>query len=113
MPCGRVCHTDTGPIRPDRSFPVGWLGPSWDYRLIFLLLAVPFGLSLARSSRPGLLALVFLVLWIPRLEPIGSLADIGGPVAQLALAVAPGTLVMSRLVDGVGATLGARPSAIG
>jgi len=40
------------------------LGPSWDYRLIFLLLTLPMAIEVARSMRPALLVITLLVLWL-------------------------------------------------
>jgi hypothetical protein len=42
------------------------LGPSWDYRLIFLLLTLPALLELARANRFVLLTLVLAALWTSR-----------------------------------------------
>ena len=72
------------------------LGPSFDYRLIFLLLTLPLSIEMARSRRPVLLALTLLVLWLSR--DSASPLFIVDQVLQFVLAVACTALLLGPLV---------------
>jgi hypothetical protein len=74
------------------------LGPSWDYRLIYLLLILPLAIEMARSRRPALLVVTLLVLWLSRES--GSPLFIADQLLQYVLAVACAALLLGPVVPG-------------
>jgi hypothetical protein len=72
------------------------LGPSWDYRLIFLLLTMPMAIGMARSRRPAFLVITMLVLWLSC--DAGSPLFVVDQLAQAVLAVALLAFLLNPLV---------------
>jgi hypothetical protein len=68
------------------------LGPSWDYRLIFLLLCLPLAIAQARAHRPGLVLITILVLWLST-DASSPVFRIGQLVQFLAAVVLAGMLL--------------------
>jgi hypothetical protein len=76
------------------------LGPSWDYRLIFLLLCLPLAIQQAWAGSPGLVLITVLTLWLSTHDasPLFRL----GQLTQFLLAVVLGAMLLRLFLSSQG-----------